>query len=231
MLFLCSNYDNFTIMYRTVVSNEIFTILIIIGLILIAISKVLYSKRFSNFVFLPGNSKYLLIHTREQKFFDRFDALLFSNFIISSTIFLCLCYKVYYGSFPITIDFILKIVTAIASFLLIKVLFERLLASLFEIDELIDSYLFQKTSYKNYFGLLLIPINALFIYNFSISEVIIVLVLGLYITLSVVGLMVSYKANQITINRNLFYFILYLCALEIAPYLILFKLLKMNGVI
>jgi hypothetical protein len=218
-------------MYRTVVSNEIFTILIIIGLILIAISKVLYSKRFSNFVFLPGNSKYLLIHTREQKFFDRFDALLFSNFIISSTIFFCLCYKVYYGSFPITIDFILKIVTAIASFLLIKVLFERLLASLFEIDELIDSYLFQKTSYKNYFGLLLIPINALFIYNFSISEVIIVLVLGLYITLSVVGLMVSYKANQITINRNLFYFILFLCALEIAPYLILFKLLKMNGVI
>ena len=226
-----SIYDNFTTMFRTIVSNELFTILIIAGLVLVVVSKLLYTKRFSNFIFLPGNSKYLLIHTRDQKFFDRFDALLFSNFIISFAIFICLCYKAYYGSFDVTIDFILKLVVAIASFLLIKVLLERLLGSLFEIDELIDSYLFQKTSYKNYFGLLLIPINALFIYNFSINKTFILLIIGLYIALLLVGLMVSYKANQNTIKKNLFYFILYLCALEIAPYLILFKLLQMNGVI
>ena len=39
------------------------------------------------------------------------------------------------------------------------------------------------------------------------------------------GLFTSFKAHQSLIKYNFFYFILYLCALEIAPYIILYKVI------
>lgn len=218
-------------MIRAVVSNEMFTILLMVGLVFVALAKVLHAKRFDNFIYLPGNSKYLLIHTRDQKFFDRFDALLFVNLIISISIFICICFEVFNGSLDYSLDFMLKILVAVTSFILIKVLVERLLGSVFEIDPIIENYLFQKTSYKNYFGLLLIPINALFIYTFEPNKTVIFSVFGVFFILILMGLVVSFKVHQNALRQNMFYFILYLCALEIAPYIILIKLLQVFTVI
>jgi hypothetical protein len=116
-----------------------------------------------------------------------------------------------------------KLTFGIGVFILIKVLLERLIGSLFEIDKLIDQYLFQKISYKNLLGLVLIPINLLLIFSFKpglILLYIIVILLGL---INIMGLITTIKTNQSIIKQNLFYFILYLCALEIAPYIILYK--------
>ena len=65
------------------------------------------------------------------------------------------------------LDLLFKIAFGIAVFILIKVLLERLIASLFEIDDLVDQYLFQKISYKNYLGLILVPINAILIFSIT----------------------------------------------------------------
>ena len=213
-------------MIRMSESNELFTILIVVGLLLVALAKFFYSKRFSNFVYLPGNSKYLIIHTRDQKFFDKFDALLFSNFIISLSLFISISYKSFTGYSILSIDTFLKLMVALAAFILTKVLLERLIGSLFGIDELMDSYLFQKTSYKNYLGLILIPLNAFFFFNQSPNEIIVLITLSVLILINLIGLIVSFKVHQNTLVGNLFYFILYLCALEIAPYIIIYKLLQ-----
>ena len=213
-------------MIRMSESNEMFTILIVVGLLLVALAKFFYSKRFSNFVYLPGNSKYLIIHTRDQKFFDKFDALLFSNFIISLSLFISISYKSFTGYSILSIDTFLKLMVALAAFILTKVLLERLIGSLFGIDELMDSYLFQKTSYKNYLGLILIPLNAFFFFNQSPNEIIVLITLSVLILINLIGLIVSFKVHQNTLVGNLFYFILYLCALEIAPYIIIYKLLQ-----
>ena len=165
-------------------SNELFTILIVVGLLLVALAKFFYSKRFSNFVYLPGNSKYLIIHTRDQKFFDKFDALLFSNFIISLSLFISISYKSFTGYSILSIDTFLKLMVAFAAFILTKVLLERLIGSLFGIDELMDSYLFQKTSYKNYLGLILIPLNAFFFFNQSPNEIIVLITLSVLILIN-----------------------------------------------
>ena len=55
-------------MLRNVISNDLFTVLIVIGLILIAVSKVLFAKRFHDFILVLGNSKYLKIYSKDQKF-------------------------------------------------------------------------------------------------------------------------------------------------------------------
>jgi hypothetical protein len=116
-----------------------------------------------------------------------------------------------------------KIGIGIGAILLIKILLERLLGSLFEIDELIDSYLFQKISYRNYLGLILVPINALVLYAIVPSNSVIFIVILLLMFINVIGIVTSFKSHQKSLINNIFYFILYLCALEISPYIILYK--------
>jgi len=210
-------------MLRDVTSNELFTILILIGIVFIALAKLLDPKRFNDFVLVIRNSKYLKIYAREQKFLDGFDGLLFINLIISLSIFLLILYQLMIGDVEISAGRLFKIIFGVGVFILIKVLIERLIGSLFEIDALVDQYLFQKISYKNFIGIVLLPINALLIYSLNTSTKIVFIVLLLLLAISIIGLITTFKAHQSLIKKNLFYFILYLCALEIAPYLILYK--------
>ena len=210
-------------MLRNVPTYELFTILIVVSLLFITLAKAIYPRRFNDFVSVIGNSKYLKIYVREQKFLDKFDALLFVNLVLSFAIFSFIC--VHYDSALLTpsSDDLFKLVVGIGIFVLIKVLLERLIGSLFEIDKLIDAYLFQKISYKNYLGLLLLPINVFLIFSFKPNLTIIYIIIIILLIINVSGLFTTIKTNQSLIKQNLFYFILYLCALEIAPYIIIYK--------
>jgi len=210
-------------MLRNVPTYELFTILIVVSLLFITLAKAIYPRRFNDFVSVIGNSKYLKIYVREQKFLDKFDALLFVNLVLSFAIFSFICF--HYDSALLTpsSDDLFKLVVGIGIFVLIKVLLERLIGSLFEIDKLIDAYLFQKISYKNYLGLLLLPINVFLIFSFKPNLTIIYIIIIILLIINVSGLFTTIKTNQSLIKQNLFYFILYLCALEIAPYIIIYK--------
>lgn len=210
-------------MYRDIISNELFTVLLVVGLAIIAAAKLVAPQRFNDFFYVLGNFKYLKIYAKDQKFLDRFDALLFSNLVISASIFCYLIYQYATGTKIIFINIFFKLIFGIGTFILIKVLVERLLASLFEIDKLIDQYLFQKISYKNYLGLLLLPINALLIFTIKPTLAVFYTIIALFLAVNFLGIITSLKTHQNVIKHNLFYFILYLCALEIAPYVILYK--------
>ncbi|WP_111308528.1 DUF4271 domain-containing protein [Confluentibacter sediminis] len=210
-------------MLRDATSYELFTILMVIGLVFIAIAKLVSPKRFDDFIIVLGNSKYLKIYLKEQKFFDKFDALLFINLVISASIFGFLIYAFTIKNTEPSINLMFKLAVGIGVFILIKVLFERLIGSLFEIDKLIDDYLFQKITYKNYLGILLLPINALLLFSISPSLKILYIIIILMLIVNIIGAITTIKAHQSLLKRNFFYFILYLCTLEIAPYIILYK--------
>ncbi|TXG36817.1 DUF4271 domain-containing protein [Seonamhaeicola maritimus] len=210
-------------MLREIASNEIFTVLLIIGLAILAIVKLTAPKRFDDFIFVIGNSKYLKIYSRDQKFLDKFDALLFGNLIITSSIFAYILLQFFTESKEISINTLFKLGVGIAAFILIKVLIERLIGSLFELDSLMDTYLFQKISYKNFLGVLLLPINAFLLYSLELTLPIIYIMLIILLIVNIIGLITSFKTHQSLIKSHFFYFILYLCALEIAPYVILYK--------
>ena len=215
-------------MLRHIISNEIFTILLVIGLIIVALARLVAPKRFEDFILVLGNDKYLKIYSRDQKFFDKFDALLFTNLILSVSVFCFIVYKQVTETYSISGNTMFKLTFSIAVFILIKVLIERLIGSLFEIDKLIDQYIFQKISFKNYLGLLLLPINALLLYSFHPTLPIIYAIISILLIVNIIGLISSFKTHQSLIKNNFFYFILYLCALEIAPYVILYKVFIAN---
>jgi hypothetical protein len=211
-------------MLREIVTNEWYTILIVVSLCILAFAKYAYANRFNDFLSLVGNSKYLKIYAREQKFVDQFDSLLFFNLVVSLSIFIFLSYKTLVNPIDFEITTFLKLLVGVGALILIKILLERLIGSLFEIDQLIDAYLFQKTNYKNFIGLVLLPINVLLIYSFNPEPIVFYLIFGLLFIIISIGFITSLKTHQKTIIGNIFYFILYLCALEITPYVVLYKL-------
>ncbi|MDP5157895.1 MAG: DUF4271 domain-containing protein [Flaviramulus sp.] len=210
-------------MLRNIVSNELFTILLVVGLVIVAIAKLIAPKRFEDFLIVLGNNKYLKIYARDQKFFDTFDGLLFSNLILSLSVFSIIIYQSISETNIVSINLMFKICLGIATFILIKVLVERLISSLFEIDKIIDTYLFQKISYKNFLGLLLLPLNALLLFTFKPNLILFYIIISLLLIVNILGLISLFKTYQSLIKNNLFYFILYLCALEIAPYVLIYK--------
>jgi hypothetical protein len=213
-------------MLREIISNEWFTVLVVLCVCILAFAKARFTNRFNDFLWVLGNSKYLKIYSRDQKFTDQFNGLLFLNLIISSALFYFIWYNTFIESIAFDLILFFKFFISIGSLILIKILIERLIGSLFEIDSLIDSYVFQKTNYKNYIGLVLLPINILLIFAVNPSKTILYIVAGLILVINLVGFITSFKIHQKLILNNLFYFILYICALEIAPYIILYKVLN-----
>ncbi len=210
-------------MLRPTSTNDFFILLIVISLVFVAIAKLLFEKRFNHFASILINSSYLKIYSKDQKFIDLFDGLLFLNLLFSASIFGFICYNTLFESIEMSVALIFKFMFGIGVFILIKVLLERLIGSLFSIDNLMDKYLFQKTSYKNYLGLALIPINVLLLFSMTPNKAIVLTVIILLTVINIIGLLTSYKSNLNLIKRDFFYFILYLCALEIGPYIILYK--------
>lgn len=210
-------------MLREIISNELFTVLLVIGLTFVAIAKLTNPQRFDDFIYVIGNSKYLKIYSKDQKFFDKFDGLLFCNLIICSSVFGYAMFRYFSLGTDVSPHLLFKFAAGIGSIILSKVLLERLLASLFEFDAVMDDYQFQKISYKNYLGLLLLPINAIVLYNVQLSLPIIYGIIIFLLIINIIGVFTSFKSHQSFIKQHFFYFILYLCALEIAPYVILYK--------
>ena len=210
-------------MIRTIISNELLTALLVIGLIIVAIGKAVAPKRFEDFLFVIENDKYLKIYSRDQKFIDAFDILLFINLILSLAVFCYQFIQTASNTVNLSNTILLKLSIGLACFILIKAFFERLIARVFNIEKLIDAYVFQKISYKHFLGVVLLPVNAFILYAFKPSISVFYAIVILFILVNTVSFINFFKTHQTLLKNNLFYFILYLCALEIAPYVILYK--------
>ncbi|WP_034062613.1 DUF4271 domain-containing protein [Lacinutrix jangbogonensis] len=211
-------------MLREAISTELYTILLIICLVLVAIAKLLFPKRFQDFLMLLINFRYLKVYSREHKFFDVFEGLLLTNLIIGLSVFILLCFNLNINLPETEYLTPAKLAFGIGILMLVKLLVERLVSTILNIDSIIDNYIFRKVSYKNFLGLLLIPINAILMYSWHPAQISASVFVVLLILINVYGILIFIKDNLKTLKKNWLYFILYLCALEITPYLVLYKL-------
>ncbi|AUC74418.1 DUF4271 domain-containing protein [Olleya sp. Bg11-27] len=216
-------------MLRDINNLDILTLTIMGCLFLVALSKLLFPKRFNEFVTLLFNSRYSSYYVKEQRFLDVFEGLLFLNFSLNLGLLLYLFLS--YSSLEIiTQSDVFIYALLIGIFIILKVLLERLLSSVLDIEPLIDRYLFQKISIRNFTGLLLIPINAFLIYTIKPNQPLLLIVLTLLLSIIIYSSFLFLKNNLNTFKKSFFYFILYLCTLEIAPYVVLYKIITTNQV-
>ena len=136
-------------MLRDINNLDILTLTIMGCLILVALSKLLFPKRFNEFITLLFNTRYSSYYVKEQRFLDVFEGLLFLNFSLNLGLLLYLFLS--YSSLEIiTQSDVFIYALLIGIFIILKVLLERLLSSVLDIEQLIDRYLFQKISIRNF---------------------------------------------------------------------------------
>jgi hypothetical protein len=210
-------------MLREVISNEWLIALFVLSLALITVVKFTYSIRFSDFLFILFNSNYIKIYNNERRLIDNFNLLLILNYISSLTIFIILTYNQFISPLEFNIILFLQIATSVFLFMFFRIFIEKILAWVFDIVPVINHYIVEKINYRNFLGLLLLPINILLVFSVQPNKFILKVIGILLALLCIIGFINIIKTNLKLVFRNSFYFILYLCALEIGPYIILYK--------
>jgi len=203
---------------RITESNDWVTALFIIALILVAVTKTAFENRFSDFVNLIVNNKYVKIYKDSSNLMSWFTILMFVVQLISLSFFVQLVLS-YFGYTTKTnwITYI-QILTFLSFFVLSKFLVEKIIATSFNIESFIEQFNLFKVSYRTYIGLWLLPVNIILFYTNFMNSYIIIGIIAILLTVNAVTYLVSLKNYQNLLLSKLFYFILYICALEIAPY-------------
>ncbi|NAS31305.1 DUF4271 domain-containing protein [Flavobacteriaceae bacterium R38] len=207
---------------RYIELNTIETLLLLSCFVLITITKIAHEIRFQTFMELFISNKYLKIYGKDQNLnFGTFNILLFFVQVIVFGFFVR--FVGYYFGYPLEYN-ILIIIIGIALIILFKYYLEKLIAVIFNIDFFTELYNFHKVSYRSLISIVILPLITLLVYSPLDKKTVILITIILFIVLNSIAFVLTLKNQQKLILNNLFYFILYLCALEISPYLIAFKL-------
>ncbi|WP_324719856.1 DUF4271 domain-containing protein [Salinimicrobium sp. HB62] len=210
---------------RHAVSQDWITLLLVLAFVLLVIAKYAFSQRFAHFSMLFATDKYLLLKGKDPNIFHPFNILLFVVNAISVALFIYIFFLTFMEDTPEKPKiFFLRIITAYTAFVLLKFSLEKILADIVSVYDKMNYYLFHKLSYRNFIALFLLPVCMVFIYVWEPSPLVLYIVLGLILLMNLITLLSAFVKNQQYILNNWFYFILYLCALEIGPYYILYKL-------
>lgn len=194
------------------------TILFVLCFILVAVNRTVFSLRFSEFIKLAVSDKYIKIYKDSGNIMSGFTI---SFFFIQLTSFTFLIqYLLSYFELAEKTNWVtfIQIFTLLAVFILSKYLVEKIIATSFNIEEFNEQFNLLKVNYRTYIGLLLMPVNVVLFYNANPHPVLLYIVIGLIAAGSIFSYLVSLRTYQNLIVNKLFYFILYLCTLEIAPY-------------
>lgn len=145
-------------------------------------------------------------------------------FLFSVTVLTCVIYKL---SFLLTLDLdeggyrFLFFFLIILSYFVLKRLLEYLLSVLFLIKKEIKFFLVAKSSYL--YSVCFLLYVGVILTEYSILNTVFLLYLA--VLLFVIRFVLHIISNKKLVFNKLFYFFLYLCAFEIAPLFILFKLM------
>ena len=207
---------------RIIENKDWATFLFMLAFAAVAITKSAYENRFSEFTKLIFSDKYVKIYRDVSHLKSSFTIALFFVQIVSYSFFILLTMHIFgYASKTDWMLFI-QIATFLTYFILAKYLIEKIIGTCFNIDEFVDLFNLQKATYRTYIGILVLPLNAVLFYRDDISESLPLAIIGVSLCISMFSYFISIKTYQNTIISKLFYFILYLCALEIAPYYFLY---------
>ncbi|MEC5165835.1 hypothetical protein RCH18_001568 [Flavobacterium sp. PL11] len=207
-----------TLELRIIESKDWATALFILSFAIITIVKSVFENRFSDFANLIYSNKYIKVYKDSTNLNSTFTLSLFFVQIVSLAFFIQITLS-YFGYASKT-DWLLyiQIFTFLIFFILSKYLIEKIIATSFNIEEFMEQFNLQKVTYRTYIGLFILPLNIILFYYDSFSTIIPLIIIAIILIANALTYLISIKNYQNIIFGKLFYFILYLCALEIAPY-------------
>ena len=207
---------------RTVLDSNWITILMVFLLICISLLKGISVVRLKGVLFSIVNTSYIEEEIEENtSFFNLFKSIVF---LFSMLVFSLAGYKIIvFYKIVSNVDFytFLNVLGAISAFFTVKWLLEIVFSYVFLINKQIKFFLFSKLSYL--YSLSFYLLIALVLVEYSQLNTVFLIYFSVF--LFAIRFLLHVANNKKLIFSELFYFILYLCAFEIAPLFILFKLI------
>ena len=207
--------------------NDGITLIFLLIFILLVVVKLIYNERLFLLTTIGISKKYFLNYGKEsQLIFNGFNSILF---IVQSLIGMLIVYAFLQFYQPELVQesnfLLLKIFSCLSIIFLIRYLIGKGLGILFDVENTHNHISFEKMSYLFSILLLILPflLSVFYVekYNFLFFQ----LLIAVLTILLIIRYLFLFSNNKKQIASRLFYFILYLCALEIAPFFIIFKIL------
>ncbi len=211
---------------RSIASQDWIFLALSACLVILALLRSYHGDSFTSFLQLPLSNKYFLVAGKKFTVIHPFTLILFLvNLIITSLFLVLVLHYLVNPEFTIGLPLFFQTLASVLGFVSVRLLIEKLVGTVFGIESLINQYLFEKLTYQNLIALLLGIASILFLWLFKESVIVLYLALGAVIVGYTISLFYSFKSNEKLIFGNFFYFILYLCALEISPFILVYKVL------
>lgn len=203
---------------RIIENKDWATFLFFLCFIIIAFVKTLYGTQFNEFLRLPFSKKYNSTYRDTSNLYSTFTISLFFVQVISFSFLIQIILSYFnYTTKSNWINYI-QIITALTIFILIKFNIEKIIATIFNIEEFLEIFNLKKVVYRTYIGLIFLPIVIMLYYNNFLSINIIAVFLVIIVATMAYFYFLSILNYQKLILSKIFYFILYLCTLELGPY-------------
>lgn len=215
---------------RNIQSNDWATAIFAIALIIIAYNKWVFSAQFSDFSRLLISKKYIKMYKEETNLKSWFTmSMTFIQFLSLSFFIHIFLSKISHNEMNNFVHFI-QILNILCFLIISKYIIEKIIGICFSIENLIDQYSLIKVSYRSYIGILLLPIVMIYFYNPNITPIFLYITTAIIAIVNVFIYFIIIKTYQKQIGSYFYYFILYLCTFEIAPYYILYKWYINSGI-
>ena len=214
---------------RIIAGKDWATILFVVSVGIIALHKTISSVRFNEFVRLAYSDKYTKLYRDSSNLMSGFTISMFVVQLISLSFFVLLVLH-QFGEVASKTDFItyIQIFTFLSVFILSKYLIEKIIATTFKMEEFSEQFNLLKVNYRAYFGFILMPINIILFYNTFDSNILFWTIIVILFAINATTYLIALKLYQKLLIRKIFYFILYLCTLEIAPYYFIYNWFTKN---
>ncbi len=205
---------------REILNSDWITIIVICSLFLIVIAKELFTTRFLNFIILPFNNKYIFLYNKKDRLFNWFNVFVTGFQVLNLSLFIYLCLTAVFAPKLSTYPYSFVLILAgVILFIVLKIVLQLGNGYVFNNTKFISELIFKKLTYLNFSSLVMFVANVMLTYVTPGSEVVVFGGIVLVLALNMVGWYNILKTYQNYLATYIFYFILYLCALEIAPIL------------
>ena len=207
-------------------NNDWIAAVLFLVLILITILKVIYPKRFEALLGCLFSKKYFLDYSSELlEIFSLYNALLFfvQNLVLSLFIYV-LFTKLFLLNSLMGFQFFSTLFIGVTLYLVFQFVLGKIVAVLFRFNEIFELNRMWKFSYLKSISILFLPILIFVIYAFPNYKIIYWVGVVVMLIFLIIRMILIIVGNIKQFSYNWFYFILYICTLEILPLVLLYLL-------
>lgn len=205
--------------------NRDWLLLMLIGaLLVLGLLRYRFPRRMAELMLLPINDKYFALEGRQKGIGHPFNLAMLGVQITAFGLLLA-AIKMTRSATPELLNFALFIkgVLVISLYLILRYSLDWAVGYIFNCQKILSEYRYQRLSFHHLIALaLLFLLTIMFFSALSFQTLTPVILFGVIFALFTT-VIYSVRRNSATLITNFLYFILYICALEIAPYALLYQ--------